>query len=330
MRIDANLAHQIVLDWLRDIASNGERFQRLHEEGVRRIENRVAELRKAFTKIDTEQTSLLTQIDARIDELTRCSAESVRRSIETSITRLENTKEEKRQQRLYIEHEIRQLEAASTATDLFSCYQNAIQKGMRLVGEDRQDDEAKIAFKGLLASLTLQETGIKIALSGGVNRKALGSTLFVVTPPHGRSANGRIALIQDIIRLPNRFHVLQVDELRKLYCGKGLSVREIARKAGVSHSTVLAHLRRHGIKIRERDLPRKRKGQVPFGWEYRSYKLVKNPDEQRIIRMIRQYASVGKSFRGIARELNGSLIPTKNNGIWQANTVRKILDRTRA
>lgn len=185
VRIDANLAHQIVLDWLRDIASNGERFQRLHEEGVRRIENRVAELRKAFTKIDTEQTSLLTQIDARIDELTRCSAESVRRSIETSITRLENTKEEKRQQRLYIEHEIRQLEAASTATDLFSCYQNAIQKGMRLVGEDRQDDEAKIAFKGLLASLTLQETGIKIALSGGVNRKALGSTLFVVTPPHG-------------------------------------------------------------------------------------------------------------------------------------------------
>ncbi len=149
-------------------------------------------------------------------------------------------------------------------------------------------------------------------------------------PPHGRGANGRIALIQDNIDLPERFRVLQVDELRRLYCNSGLSVREIARKAGVSHSTVLAHLRRHGIGVRKDDLPRKRKGQVPFGWEYRSYSLVRNPDEQQIIRMMRQYAAVGKSFRGIARELNGKLIPTKNSGVWQANTVRKILDRAGA
>jgi hypothetical protein len=29
--------------------------------------------------------------------------------------------------------------------------------------------------------------------------------------------------------------------------------------------------------------------------------------------------------RGIARELNKRLVPTKKNGIWQANTVSKIL-----
>ena len=122
--------------------------------------------------------------------------------------------------------------------------------------------------------------------------------------------------------------MLQPGKLTRLYCGAGLSVREIARKAGVSHSTVLAHLRRHGIRIRKEDLPHKRKGQVPFGWEYFNYGLVKNPDEQQIIRMMRQYASVGKSFRSIARELNAKLIPTKNSGIWQANTVKKILERT--
>ena len=96
----------------------------------------------------------------------------------------------------------------------------------------------------------------------------------------------------------------------------------------MSHSTVLAHLQRNDIAIRKKDLPRKRKGQVPFGWEYLNYNLVKSPEEQRVIGMMRQYASVGKSFRGIARELNEKLIPTKNSGIWQANTVRKILERT--
>ena len=43
--------------------------------------------------------------------------------------------------------------------------------------------------------------------------------------------------------------------------------------------------------------------------------------------MIRQYRVGGLSLRGGAGELNQRLIPTKNNGIWQANTVRNILAR---
>jgi DNA invertase Pin-like site-specific DNA recombinase len=71
----------------------------------------------------------------------------------------------------------------------------------------------------------------------------------------------------------------------------------------------------------------KRKGQIPFGFEYRDYRLIKNKEEQEIIRMIRQYRVKGLSLRKIADELNQKLIPTKNCGIWQANTVRKILER---
>ena len=55
--------------------------------------------------------------------------------------------------------------------------------------------------------------------------------------------------------------------------------------------------------------------------------LEKNGEEQEIIRVIKQLKSSGFSLRGIARELNKRLIPTKNNGIWHANTVRKILVR---
>jgi DNA invertase Pin-like site-specific DNA recombinase len=121
--------------------------------------------------------------------------------------------------------------------------------------------------------------------------------------------------------------VLRKSELRRLYSVEGLSAREIARRAEVSHATVLKYFGRYGIEVQERDFPSQRKGQIPFGWTFRDAGLVKDPIEQEIIRMMRQYTSTGESFRGIARELNRKLVPTKNNGIWQANTVRKILKR---
>ena len=54
--------------------------------------------------------------------------------------------------------------------------------------------------------------------------------------------------------LPRRFGVLQSDELRRLNRNSRLSVREIVWKAQMSYSKVLAHLRRHGIRIRIGDL----------------------------------------------------------------------------
>ena len=69
------------------------------------------------------------------------------------------------------------------------------------------------------------------------------------------------------------------------------------------------------------------KGQIPFGYNYKNGRVEKNEEEQEIIRVIKQLKSNGFSLRGIAKELNKRLIPTKNNGIWHANTVRKILGR---
>jgi hypothetical protein len=72
---------------------------------------------------------------------------------------------------------------------------------------------------------------------------------------------------------------------------------------------------------------RKRTGHLPFGFDYPNHQLVKNSAEQVTIRMMRQYRAGGLSLREIAGNLNLKLIPTKQNGIWQANTVRKILAR---
>ena len=41
--------------------------------------------------------------------------------------------------------------------------------------------------------------------------------------------------------------------------------------------------------------------------------------------MMRQDRASGLSLRAVAASLNLQLIPTKQNGVWQANTVREIL-----
>ena len=43
--------------------------------------------------------------------------------------------------------------------------------------------------------------------------------------------------------------------------------------------------------------------------------------------MMRQYRAGGLSLRKITGNLNLKVIPTKQNGVWQANTVREILAR---
>lgn len=68
-------------------------------------------------------------------------------------------------------------------------------------------------------------------------------------------------------------------------------------------------------------------GLIPFGYDYKNGKLEKDKEEQKVIRIIKQLRASGLSFREIARELNRRLVPTKKNGIWQANTVSTILSR---
>ena len=86
-------------------------------------------------------------------------------------------------------------------------------------------------------------------------------------------------------------------------------------------------LRRLGIHDKGARKRVRYQGQIPFGYNYRNGKLEKNAEEQEVIRIIKQLRANGLTIRGIARELNKKLVPTKNNGIWQAATVSNILSR---
>ena len=181
-RIDARMVNQLVLEWLRDIAENGERFEELRQEGKKRIQHRVTELHAAAARTDEEIAALTTQTDARIDELTRTKADTVRRSIEASIERLESQIEEKHTERRYAEREAEQLKELLGDSSIFEHYQHDIRTVLALI-DDENPRKALKPMRSLLAGLAVGHEQIRIALSGLVNRRADDSTLFVIAPP---------------------------------------------------------------------------------------------------------------------------------------------------
>ena len=60
---------------------------------------------------------------------------------------------------------------------------------------------------------------------------------------------------------------------------------------------------------------------------HQNYRLVKNQAEQNVIRLMGRVWAEGLSLRQIAGQLNERLVPSKDGGTWQANTVRLILAR---
>ena len=147
-------------------------------------------------------------------------------------------------------------------------------------------------------------------------------------PPDQRRANayGAIpALIEGVIPVLLVLSLRSKGSLERFYTREHLSAREITRLVGASRSGVLKALDRFGV---PRSDGYERIGPLPFGFDYINHQLVKNGLEQAAIRMMRQYRAGGLSLREIAGNLNLKLIPTKQNGVWQANTVRGILART--
>jgi hypothetical protein len=94
------------------------------------------------------------------------------------------------------------------------------------------------------------------------------------------------ALIQGTIPLPGPARLRSKSYLSQLYRGRHLSARQIARLTDVGRSVVLATLDRFGIPPNGNG--RTHPGQLPFGFDYSGYRLVKNKAEQNAIRLIRQ------------------------------------------
>lgn len=319
--IDAEVTHKLVFDWLDEISNNGEKFNQLKTEGKIRIKRRIDFLNKAIYKLKTEKKALVNEIEARLNELTNTKSEIVKKTIEESIIKLDQAKKEIEDKHVYIKYEIERLEKLiQDDNNLFREYSDRIKTVFR-----PPTNKTKNKLKEVISYIKLDDRNVKIALSP-VNLNEPVRALFGFSRSGTLEPNTNNNLIIGSILLPSKLLLRSKSYLLNLYLRQKLSKREIARQLNVSHSAVIEALRKAGIHGNISN-ENKRKGQIPFGYDYKDGKFIKNEREQEAIRLIKQLKANGLSLRGIARELNKNLIPTKNNGIWQANTIRNILNR---
>jgi hypothetical protein len=85
--IDAEAVQGLVLGWLRELAVSGERFRALEALGRERLGREIASLRQTAGHLAAEGASIRDQVEARVEELTRTRAETLRASLEKSIVK---------------------------------------------------------------------------------------------------------------------------------------------------------------------------------------------------------------------------------------------------
>jgi len=64
---------------------------------------------------------------------------------------------------------------------------------------------------------------------------------------------------------------------------------------------------------------------IPYGYDYKNGKLVKNEDEAKVVKDIYVWYSEDKTMGEIVKMLNSTKVPTKKGGLWAKKTISKIL-----
>ena len=175
----------MVLDWLGNIAENGEKCQRLKEQGKKRIERKISEQQDSLVKLEEEKLALEAQIEKRIQELTKTKSEVVRDSVEKSIVDLEGKKKELEEKRLFFNHSISELETLLFEdAGLYGEYRKRIRHTL-----NEEQNKLKNGLQTLVSGLILEEAHIKTALCG-VNHREPVSVVFVSAPRSCFSSSG--------------------------------------------------------------------------------------------------------------------------------------------
>lgn len=120
------------------------------------------------------------------------------------------------------------------------------------------------------------------------------------------------------------------DFLTQEYVEKRKSLSLIAREIGCARSTVIEHLLKNGILLRDDGLlSHYNKSQLAYGERLYNGQVVPHLGELRIIEQFQTLRKEGMSFGKIAKWANEQKIPTKNKvSEWNRRTIFEILRRT--
>ena len=117
---------------------------------------------------------------------------------------------------------------------------------------------------------------------------------------------------------------------------EGFDMKSPLGRAMCHLASVFAELERSLIRTRTRAALQAKKargervGAVPYGWDDADGLLVANSREQGVLAEIKSCHAAGLSFHQIAAKLNRDGVRAKKGGNWLAQSVRSVLNRTRA
>jgi hypothetical protein len=120
-------------------------------------------------------------------------------------------------------------------------------------------------------------------------------------------------------------------EDRKFFTQKfvieGTTLGHICEISALSRTTVKEVIK--NLELRRSPHNRIFHGQVPYGWKLKRGLLVEHKGEQQVIAEIKQMRGRGESLRKIADQLNDRDVKSKNNKLWQAATILRLIKRMR-
>jgi len=149
---------KLILDWLRDISINGEKFHQLQEQGKIRINKRIDFLNKSLKELDAEEIRLEKEIEARVSELVKTKLGVVKSTVEKSIVKLDEDKKDIEAKRLYIEYEIEELK--KLLADEKNLFKEYSQKIKDILSKTSADIKGKLSE--IISYIKLNEREIKL------------------------------------------------------------------------------------------------------------------------------------------------------------------------
>jgi site-specific DNA recombinase len=138
----------------------------------------------------------------------------------------------------------------------------------------------------------------------------------------GRSAAGLLSLYERLERKGVR--IVTIEDGIDTSTANGRLMRTILAALAEWERDVIRDRTRTGVRAAMED--GRRVGQPPYGYTVRDGRLVKHPDEQKILGRIRSRHAAGASLVTIAQELNDAGIAPRR-GRWHPTTVARATSR---
>lgn len=120
---------------------------------------------------------------------------------------------------------------------------------------------------------------------------------------------------------------LNQEYLQKKYVDENLSADEVASEIGCAMSTVLKHLKKYGILVRESGENIRPKRHLPFGKKIVGRSVEDHKREQEVLKQVKELRDQGHRYWKIVKILNTLKVRTKTGrGRWHARSVMAVLN----